>query len=543
MIERVLFRISEYRDCFYGNTMMNRLSDIKQCVSFLWETGFYKEQFNNNFINVSTAYYLNLGNNILKHNTIEEYVSFVEKSLNFETEIINDYLNEYTLKKMINLIETNLIIDRKSDLLNKLFKDEAQKFQLLNTEKITFIAKVYYFFKKVKLDDDLKTTWLGYLNNIANTIYNQYSKQGQARNFFDSMLQLKRNIDLTVMDSFNMDDKFKVAAKEGFTKALNLKPNFAADLLSKYIDLIFEEHDKGEKYVMEKIDEFMIIFKYLDSKDMFETFYIKKLSSRLLYSLTNSKNGEHHLIERLKHECGVVFVNKAEDMINDINLSQDLTLNFKSNSKINSNFYVLSSFSWPVQKIIPGFVSNQIESLHNTFKQSNANRFPGKVLTWHLPYCSADLYFSLKDVTFEVNGIQAAILIKFNKSVMTNGITLKSLLDITQINKDDILPQLNILTNKFKILTLSNNTYFLNSSFVPTKHHMIINNFNDSEDTQVEEIKEVEERNWEDRKHVIDALIMKVMKNKKVFKLDDIIHSVLGMIKFNCEVLIFYLDI
>jgi hypothetical protein len=46
----------------------------------------------------------------------------------------------------------------------------------------------------------------------------------------------------------------------------------------------------------------------------------------------------------------------------------------------------------------------------------------------------------------------------------------------------------------------------------------------------------VEERNWEDRKHVIDAFIMKVMKSKKALKKEDLIQNVRGAIKFNFEV-------
>ena len=123
----------------------------------------------------------------------------------------------------------------------------------------------------------MKTAWLDFIHKIATKIYFLFTKPGQSVLFFEHVYLLKKNIDLTLKEAFNADEKFKGAAKDGFTKALNLKPNFAADFLNRYIDHVFEESDKGEKYVMDKIDEFIIIFKYLDAKDTFEQFYIKKL--------------------------------------------------------------------------------------------------------------------------------------------------------------------------------------------------------------------------------------------------------------------------
>ena len=76
------------------------------------------------------------------------------------------------------------------------------------------------------------------------------------------------------------------------------------------------------------------------------------------------------------------------------------------------------------------------------------------------------------------------------------------------------------------------------------KHIISFNDFN-KEDTGVnynlkkaEEIREVEERNTEDRKYVIDAYIMKILKHKKSLKQSDLIQGVIDSVKFPCEVFI-----
>jgi cullin-4 len=61
---------------------------------------------------------------------------------------------------------------------------------------------------------------------------------------------------------------------------------------------------------------------------MFETFFIRRLATRLLYKLTSSKKGEKYLVEKLRTECGSAFVNKSEEMIGDIETSSELTINF-----------------------------------------------------------------------------------------------------------------------------------------------------------------------------------------------------------------------
>jgi hypothetical protein len=482
LIERLIFRINDYRETQYNQMASGDLSDIGLAVSFLNETGLYKDRFNEIFINVTTEYYKNLSDTLLTSETfpLEKYIIFVENSIKFEGEIISTYLNEISLKKVLLALDTNLLLDRKEFILSGVFNVAEP----LDNQRIALLARIFELFKRVKIDDSLKQAWLKYINFYAEELFKLYSKNSME--LFSRMFTLKKNIDVALKESFKADEKFKLAAKEGFTKALNLKPNFAADFLSRYIDHIFEETDKGENYILEKIDEFMIIFKYLDAKDMFEQFYIRKLSARLLYNLTNSKKGEHHLIERLKHECGVVFVTKAEEMINDMNISQELTLGTKLSGKIGYNFYILSSNSWPVSKIIKGFISPEIEQLHNRFVELNSSSFTNKTLAWHLPYCTAEIIYRPKgrdEMLLEVNGIQATILIKFTGA--TTKLDVNALIKATGILKEDIIAPLNYLVNKITILKQENGSYMLNPDYKAIKHHVIINNFNENEETNV----------------------------------------------------------
>lgn len=538
LIERVLYKIALFREAVYISQNLNiNLDEINEGINLLWETGLYREIFHENFINSSLEFYNQLGEKIISLESIETYTSFVEKSFDVETKLISTNLNEFSLRKMISNLETKFITDKKLEILKKVF--DSEKCSLFFDEsRIQFLKRIYFLYKRVKIEDELRKSWFSFICSSAEKIYQEFGKNAKIVKFFESIILLKKNIDNTLKEAFLNDDKFKSTAKEGFVKTLNLKPNAVADYLSRYIDHVLTDSDTDDKFISSKVDEFMTVFKFLDAKDMFEQFFIKKLANRLLYSLTSSTKGEKYLIEKLRSECGSVFVTKSEEMLMDIENSHDLTLNFKNEiNKIETNFYVLSTYSWPVTKVITGVITPEVTQMEKNFTLYYKNKNAGKALNWHLPYCSGELSYNIggnKNVTLQVNGIQAAILTKFTKNKLS--LSLSDFLRLTEIEKDELVSNLDFMTNNIRILNKEGEKYLLNSGFTPSKTHLIINNFANKEETSVEEIREVEERNWEDRKHVLDALIMKVLKAKKQLKQTEIISSVLGAVKFPCEI-------
>jgi cullin 1 len=58
----------------------------------------------------------------------------------------------------------------------------------------------------------------------------------------------------------------------------------------------------------------MIIFKYLEEKDVFQTFYSTKLSKRLIHGLSESDEAEASMISKLKEACGSKCTNTLQHM-------------------------------------------------------------------------------------------------------------------------------------------------------------------------------------------------------------------------------------
>lgn len=64
------------------------------------------------------------------------------------------------------------------------------------------------------------------------------------------------------------------------------------------------------------------------AKDVFEAFYCRKLSKRLLLEKSISNDLERSIIAKLKAECGSTFTNRISGMYKDVENSYALTNNF-----------------------------------------------------------------------------------------------------------------------------------------------------------------------------------------------------------------------
>jgi cullin 1 len=58
----------------------------------------------------------------------------------------------------------------------------------------------------------------------------------------------------------------------------------------------------------------MILLKYIEDKDVFQTFYTTKLSKRLIHGVSASDESEASMISKLKEAYGFEYTNKLQRM-------------------------------------------------------------------------------------------------------------------------------------------------------------------------------------------------------------------------------------
>ena len=511
-------------------------------IRFYCETGIYQEYFNKELIQNTDDYYNKKTVEYINNNSIDKYITYVENVLEFENYLIVTHLNEITLKPILNKLNIILLNNNKKIIFEKYYETnkniEDKDTKLVLNENYPLMKKIYILFKNIKLEEEIRKKFSDYIRAICKLIYTKYSKDFIL--FYENIVLLKKNIDKYIADSYLGEEKFKSVSKESLTKGLNQKPSLVCDIFSNYIDNIlrYDAEKKPLNEIKNIINEYMILFKYIGNKDLFETCFIKKLCVRCLFNLNKSEEAQNYLIEQLKKECGPYFVSKSQEMISDVKASQEMSQSFndlqkkekENNNDINIpiNYFVLSNYTWPIDKLVSGEINNfNIGKTEKKFFDFYHKKNSGKSLFWHLPYCFGELEMELKDSLSPIkimgNGVHIAILKCFTKKEIS--LSLKDIIKKTKIEKDVVQKHIKKLVNK-NILKYENNIYVVNF-FVNKDENsdkIMLIDYDEQEEEKGQE--ETEEKNLEERKFVIDAYIMKILKQKKVMKKNELINTV-----------------
>jgi hypothetical protein len=67
----------------------------------------------------------------------------------------------------------------------------------------------------------------------------------------------------------------------------------------------------------------------VDDKDIFQKFYAKSLTRRLIHNASVSDDAEKLMIERLKAVCGYEYTSKLQRMFTDTQVSSEINSRFR----------------------------------------------------------------------------------------------------------------------------------------------------------------------------------------------------------------------
>ncbi|KIH50416.1 cullin family protein [Ancylostoma duodenale] len=84
-----------------------------------------------------------------------------------------------------------------------------------------------------------------------------------------------------------------------------------------------------ESELEDMLTQVMVVFKYIEDKDVFSKFYTKMFSKRLISETSASEEAEVSLINKLKQMCGFEYTNRLSKMINDTQISKDSCAEFR----------------------------------------------------------------------------------------------------------------------------------------------------------------------------------------------------------------------
>lgn len=366
----------------------------------------------------------------------------------------------------------------------------------------------------------------------------------------DDILALKRQFDDIWEKSFMSDQGLQSSIMASFADFINLNPRS-----SEYLSLFFDENlkkgirGKTESEVDALLDNGITLLRYIKDKDLFETYYKKHLSRRLLMKRSASMDAERQMISKMKMEVGNQFTQRIEAMFKDMTISEDLTANYKDHivrsadsdqKRVDLEINVLTSTMWPMEIMantkdgvvqLPCVFPHEIDNLKQSFEKFYLDKHSGRKLSWQAGMGTADIRASFqrsngKVQRYELNVSTYAliILLLFNDVSDGDTLTFEEITARTRIPDNDLIRNLQSLAVAPKTRVLKkepmskdvkpadrfsfNNDF--QSPFVKVRIGVVSGGANKVENQ--DQRKETEKKMAEERGGSIEAAIVRIMK-------------------------------
>ncbi|KAF5338983.1 hypothetical protein D9611_008772 [Ephemerocybe angulata] len=507
----------------------------------------YQEHFESPFIDATEVYYKHESEAFIASHSVSDYLKKAEERLKEEEDRVDRYLNTQTRKPLISKCEAVLIREH-SELMWENFQN------LLDFDKDEDLQRMYALLSRIpegleplrkKFEEHVKKAGLAAVERLTaeSTERGEATDAVEPRAYVDALLEVHTKNSETVSRSFRGEAGFVASLDKACREFINRNAatgtsnSKSPELLAKHADLLLRKSNKvSEENDLEgALNRVMILFKYLEDKDIFQTFYTTKLSKRLIHGVSASDESESSMISKLKEACGFEYTNKLQRMFTDMSLSKDLTDNFKSRMEqnhddmdISFSIMVLGTNFWPLNPPPHDFVIPQeILTTYDRFQKYYQMKHSGRKLTWLWNYSKNELrtnYLNQKYILM-TSTFQSAILLQYNRN---DTLSLEELFVATSIPKEHLVQVLALLVKAKVLANEEKEQYDLNPNFKSKKIRVNLNQpikaETRAESTEV--LKTVDE----DRKYVIQATIVRIMKARKTMKNNALLDEVISQL-------------
>ncbi|CAA0822293.1 Cullin-3A [Striga hermonthica] len=469
-----------------------------------------------------------------------EYLKKAERRLNEEIDRVFHYLDGRSEPKITNVVEKEMIANH---MLRLVHMENSGLVKMLLDDKIEDLGRMYNLFRRVPNGlSTIRDVMTSHIRETGKQLVTDPEKSKNPVEFVDTLLGKRDKYDHIINNAFGNDKTFQNALSSSFEYFINLNPR-SPEYVSLFVD---DKLRKGLKGVKEEdieivLDKVMILFRYLQEKDVFEKYYKQHLAKRLLSGKTVSDDAERSLIVKLKTECGYQFTSKLEGMFTDMKTSQDTMQDFYGSHGSELASYptlvvqVLTTGSWPTQTSQTCNLPSELSALCERFRSYYLGTHTGRRLSWQTNMGTADLRATFgngQKYELNVSTYQMCVLMLFNN---TDRLTYREIEQATEIPPSDLKRCLQSLAcvkgkNVLRKEPMSKDigeedTFSVNDNFTSKLRKVKIGTVVAQKESEPEK-QETRQRVEEDRKPQIEAAIVRIMKSRRVLDHNNIIAEV-----------------
>jgi cullin 3 len=567
---------------------------IRSCSRML--SSLYKDQqenesdklyllvFEPEFLNHSDDYYSDECERLLRGSDAGSWLRQTQQRLNEEVDRCETTIELETLPKVLQVIEKQLI---QKHLAEFLALEGSGLRWMIDNDKTEDLSILYRLISRV---DDKKTALREILQKRVVELGLEIERQLKSIDFsagaatgdvedggegekakalnpaaqqtaaaikwVDDVLKLKDKFDNLWTRCFQDDLIVQTSLSRSFSDFINMFSR-SSEYVSLFVDDNLKRGIKGktEAEVDAVLEKAIVLIRYLQDKDLFQTYYQRHLARRLLHGKSESHDVEKQIISRMKQEMGQQFTSKFEGMFRDLVTSSELTTGYRDRMRdkgdggktIDLSISVLTTNYWPPEVMgrstqigegsrVQCTYPREIERLQASFEQFYLTNRNGRKLTWIGTTGSADVKCTFpaipgkqgplaRERRYEVNvpTFAMVVLLLFNELEEGEWLSFEEIQAKTNISTSDLMRTLTAIAvaPKSKVLlkepatkaVKASDKFSFNAAFQSKTIRIkapIINAVSKVEDNA--ERRSTEDKNNQTRAYIIDAAIVRIMK-------------------------------
>ena len=542
-------------------------------------TKIYLTVFEPRFLEASAAFYRNEGLALVRSADAGTFCKHAKRRLKEEEERCRQTLSMVTGPKIQKVVEQRLIGQYIKDVIE--MEGTGVK-HMLDTERIEDLTNVFELISRVDAKKELLRIEMQHciialgkmINETAGATLSAPPKSAidttgahgvkkpaekplnqqtaAAVRWVEDVLKLKSKYYSIWERAFQRDTYLEKGLEISFQEFINANSR-SPEHLSLFLDEYLKKGVKGktDDEIDVLLDNGITLLQYVSDKDLFETYYKKHLSRRLLMKRSASMDLERGMIAKMKLKVGNNFTQKLEAMFRDMATSDDLTAGFKEYvsslgdpdpNRIELEVSILTSTMWPIEHMVRAEHDGQakrnctfspaVDRVREGFEQFYLRKHNGRALSWQGNMGTADIrltfkkHGSEKTIKHELNVSTFAmlVLLLFNDLPSDQSLSFEEIQARTAIPENELIRNLQslALNPKTKILRKEprgkeiepSDRFFFNEDFHSLYYKVKIGVVSNSASKleSVQERAETEKRTNEERGGAIEAAVVRVMK-------------------------------